>query len=300
MKVFSQLLLIDANALIHRAFHALPPLTTKNGAPIGAIYGLANIILKIITATNRPTHIAAAFDRPEPTFRKQEFAAYKAQRPKTPDALVSQIEEARLFFSHLKIRFFELPGFEADDIIGTLSLLFEDECRQTVILTGDQDALQLVKKDKVVVESPRAGLKETVIYDETAVKEKLSVRPKQVPDYKGLVGDSSDNLPGIPGIGPKTAVKLLKDFSNLESLYQNLKSSHPLRAKLLAGRETALLSKKLATIRRDLPLKTTLAELLFVPDWPETIKYFDSLGFKTITQRLSKFLSPPPTQESLI
>ena len=218
------LLLIDANSLIHRSFHALPPFTAPNGEPTGALYGLSSIFLKIIKE-KKPDYWAAAFDRPEPTFRKEIFKDYKIQRPKAPDELISQIIKARELLGKFGIRFFEQPGFEADDLIAALVKRFEPgKDLKIVILTGDLDTLQLVVDDKVAVETPKKGISETVVYDEKAVRERYSLNPEQLPDYKGLAGDSSDNIPGVLGIGPKTASRLLGEYHSLENLYQNLKA----------------------------------------------------------------------------
>lgn len=281
------LLLIDANALIHRAFHALPPLTTPDGQPIGAIYGLANTLLKILK-DQPPDYIAGAFDRPEPTFRDELFKDYKAHRPKAADELVSQIIRARELFQKFGISFFEQPGFEADDIIGKLVEMFRDESDlKIVILTGDLDTLQLVRGKQVVVQTPKKGLSETTIYDEGAVVERFGLKPHQVPDYKGLVGDPSDNIPGVPGIGPKTAAKILNEYQNLETLYKGVKPKDSLTQKLINYKSQALLSKKLATINPNLPLETNLSALGYRDlETEKIVPYFTKLGFQSLINRL--------------
>ncbi len=199
------LLLIDANSIIHRSFHALPPLTTKDGKPAQAIYGIGSILLKL-WRDGRPEYAAALFDRPEPTFRKKMYVEYKAQRPAAPTELISQIIEAHNIFPAFGIKTFERPGFEADDLIATFAEKFKKEKDvQVVILTGDRDTLQLVEGEKVVVRTFKTGVSETLTYDEAAVKEKYGLLPNQLIDYKALVGDPSDNIKGVPGVGPKTA-----------------------------------------------------------------------------------------------
>ncbi|TRZ64641.1 MAG: DNA polymerase I, partial [Spirochaetia bacterium] len=200
-------ILIDANSLIHRCFHALPPFTGPGGVPTGALYGVSNIILKVLRE-QKPDYIAAFFDRPEPTLRKELFNDYKIQRPKAPDELISQIIEAHNLFEAFNVKTYEAPGYEADDMIGVgakqLKLI---DGMKVKILTSDSDILQLVEGEKIVVESPQKGISEMKIYDSAAVEEKYEgLKPNQIPDFKGLVGDASDNIPGVQGIGPKTAI----------------------------------------------------------------------------------------------
>jgi len=221
------LLLIDANSIIHRSFHALPPFTTPDGRPSGALYGIASILLKL-WREERPEYAAALFDRPEPTFRDKIYAEYKAQRPPTADELISQIIEAHKLFGAFGIKTFEKPGFEADDLIATLAEKFGgkegnggDDLR-VEILTGDRDTLQLVRDEKIVVRTFNKGVSDTSIYDEKAVIEKYGLAPAQLVDYKSLVGDPSDNIKGVPGVGPKTATELLKKFGSVEEIYKHL------------------------------------------------------------------------------
>ena len=291
------LLLIDANSLIHRSFHALPPFTAPNGEPTGALYGLSSIFLKIIKE-KKPDYWAAAFDRPEPTFRKEIFKDYKIQRPKAPDELISQIIKARELLGKFGIRFFEQPGFEADDLIAALVKRFEPgKDLKIVILTGDLDTLQLVVDDKVAVETPKKGISETVVYDEKAVRERYSLNPEQLPDYKGLAGDSSDNIPGVLGIGPKTASRLLGEYHSLENLYQNLKAKkikdfpekdRKLFQKLLDYENQALLSKKLVLLNQDINVPVSLEELICQePADSLLLDYFGQLGFKSLIVRIT-------------
>ncbi|MEK7076935.1 MAG: DNA polymerase, partial [Patescibacteria group bacterium] len=278
------LLLIDANSFIHRAYHALPPLTNKDGKPTGALYGLTNTLLKLIKE-KKPDYVAACFDRPEPTFREKKFKEYKAQRPPAPDELISQIIEARTLMKTLGIPIFEIPSYEADDLIGTLAEKFKKQT-QVLILTGDLDTLQLVEKN-VRVEIPRKGISDIVLYDERAVEERFGVPPERVIDYKGLVGDQSDNIPGVPGVGPKTAEELLKEFGTIEHLYAKMNDAHKFAKKILPNKKQALLSKELATIDRHAPIKETLEDIEYQePEHDVVIAYLENLGFESIIKRI--------------
>lgn len=281
------LLLIDANSFIHRAFHALPPLTSPEGMPVGAIYGLSSTLLKVIREET-PQYIAAAFDRPEVTFRKELYEDYKINRPKAADELITQIIKARELFEIFDIPSFEKAGFEADDIIGTLTQKFKDEKDlKIIILTGDLDSLQLIHSDKVVAKIPKKGINETMIYNEKAVIERFGIKPKELIDFKGLVGDKSDNIPGVPGIGPKTAARLILKHKTLEKMYADLKPVDPLSEKLLNFKNQAFLSKKLATINLEVPLNVNLENLFFQGVKPEKlIKFFTTLGFQSLIQRV--------------
>lgn len=287
------LLLIDAHALIHRSFHAIPPLTTPKGEPIGAIYGLTRALMKTMRE-HEPDYVAAAFDRPEPTFRKEMFEGYKAQRPKAPDELVSQLIKARELFQKLNIPCFELAGYEGDDIIGTLAEKFgKDANLQITILTGDMDTLQLVKGKQIVVCAPKKGISETITYDDAAVRARYELGPDQMTDYKGLVGDPSDNIPGVPGVGPKTALQALHEFGTIENLYTKMNESHKLAKKFLPYKKDALFSKKLATIHTEVPIRVALADLEYKkPDEAALRAYFLSLGFESMAGGKTKFEKP--------
>lgn len=259
-----RLILIDSNALIHRAFHALPPLSSPTGQPTNAVYGFASVLLKMITDL-KPDYMAATFDLAGPTFRHEEYDQYKAHRIKAPDELYAQIPMVKQFLTALGVPIFEHAGFEADDLIGTVSAQTQDiPDLQTVIVTGDLDTLQLVHGRKVVVFTLRKGMTDTVMYDEESVRDRYGIAPKQVTDLKGLKGDPSDNIPGVTGIGEKTAMTLIQKFGSIESLYTELEKpefvagkkegiSEKLREKLIDQKDMALFSKKLATIIRDVP-----------------------------------------------
>lgn len=280
--------LIDANSLIHRCFHALPPFTSKDGMATGALYGLASVLLKIFRE-QAPDYVAAFFDRPERTFRKEMFEEYKAHRPKAPNELVSQIIEARQLFGQFGVKTYELPGFEADDLIGTVAEKYKNlPDLKIVILTGDLDAVQLVENDKVVVETFKKGISETIIYNEEAAKIRFGVLPKQMPDYKSLVGDPSDNILGVHGIGPKTAAPLIQKYGNLENLLEKGQEEKTFK-KIKEFEEQARLSKILAQIHCSAPIELNgLDELKYNGLPKENLKdYFEKLDFKTLINRIN-------------
>lgn len=287
----SKLVLIDGNAILHRAYHALPPLTTKKGEPINAVYGLVSMLLKVIQDL-KPTHIAVAFDRKEPTFRHKEFPAYQAQRPAMEDNLSSQFAKAKDVSGAMNIPVYEMVGFEADDLIGTLSRRAvegkeEDLIDEVVIVTGDRDILQLVN-EKVRVFLPVRGLSEGKLFGSDDVKEKMGVSPKQIIDYKALVGDASDNYKGVPGIGPKTAINLLEKYGSFEKIYKHLDDiPEATRKKLIDGKESGELSYKLANIVTDMEIDIDLRiAKKWQVDSPQILELFSSYGFKTLTQRV--------------
>ncbi len=289
-KKIKKILLIDANSFIHRSFHALPPLETPEGKPIGAIYGLTNTLLKVIR-DEKPNYVAAAFDTPKKTFRSDIFEEYKAHRPETPDELKQQIVEAYNLFKAFGIKTIEKEGFEGDDVLGTLAKKFTKENGvKTFILSGDLDILQLVNDKNTIVLTPKRKISEMKRYNEEKVKERFGVPPHLLPDYKGLVGDSSDNIPGIYGVGPKTAEKLLSKYKTIENLYKNIdqeKESAVIK-KIKNNKPKAILSKKLATIKKDVSLKISLDQLKYSTNNDQLIKYLKSLGFKTLVKRLEK------------
>lgn len=288
-----KLLLIDANSLIHRCFHALPPLTSPKGEPINAVYGLSSILLKILREHN-PDYAAAAFDRPEPTFRDEIFRDYKMHRPPTDDKLIPQLKKSHEVFEKIGIKVLEKAGFEADDIIGTLAEKFysekEDNDLKIIIFSGDKDNLQLIKADNIIVEFLKTGVSKTVIYNESLFLQEYGFSPKQLIDFKALVGDASDNIPGIKGIGPKAASDLIKNYKTIENIYEEigLIPKKSLREKLEQNQEVAFLSKKLATIKRDIPLEVSLFDLKQEGLDKERLRnFFEELGFKSLIERIS-------------
>ncbi len=282
-----RLLLIDANSIIHRSFHALPPLTAPGGAPSGAIYGIASVLLKL-WREEKPDYVAALFDRPEPTFRDEKYKEYKAQRPPAASELISQIIEAHNLFNVFNVKTFEKPGYEADDLIATFAETFKKEKDvQVVILTGDRDTLQIVEGDHVVVQTFNKGVSDTTIYNEKAVIEKYGLAPDQMIDYKALVGDTSDNIKGVPGIGPKTAVDLVKRFGTVKKMFEKLHEDPKLVARFGAFKKEAELSEELVTLERHVPIEIPpLAELVPHEATSAIALYFQTMGFGTLIKRL--------------
>ncbi len=286
-----KLVLVDASALIHRAFHALPPLTTKKGEPTGAVYGFTSTLLKAISEL-KPDYIACAFDYPAKTFRHEEFKEYKATRVKAPAELYDQIKRVKEVVDALNIAIFELEGYEADDIIASIDKKAGEEGLETIIVTGDLDTLQLVDEDTKVY-TLKKGITETIIYDKEKVKEKYRIDPEKLIDFKALRGDPSDNIPGVKGIGEKTAIELLIKYGSLENIYKNLEKIKPLslKEKLEKGKESAFLSKKLVRLIKDLPLKLDFQKCKISEiDKEKVVKLFKELEFKTLLDRLSEIL----------
>ncbi len=283
-----KLILIDGNAIIHRSFHALPPLTTKKGELVNAVYGFTSTLLSVIDKF-KPDYILATFDLKAPTFRHEEYKEYKATRIKAPDELYAQIDRVKEVVRTFNIPIFEKEGFEADDVIGTMIAQSEKsvESVENIIVTGDLDTLQLVS-EKTKVYALRRGLSDTVIYDEAAVEERYGLKPEQIVDFKGLRGDASDNIPGVKGIGEKTAAELLKKYGTLEDVYKNLDEiKGATKEKLERDRAQALLSKKLATIATNAPVKLSLREAVthdFERD--RIVKLFQELNFFSLIKRL--------------
>ncbi len=257
------ILVIDGNSIINRAYYGIRALSTKDGRPTNAVYGMLNIILRHMEAIN-PTYAAVAFDLKAPNFRKQRFSYYKEGRHETPPDLIAQFDDAKECLRLLGLHTLELEGYEADDILGTVSAFAEaDEDTHAYVLSGDRDLLQLISP-KVTVLLASTG--ETVSYDRDAFHAKYGIEPQEFIDLKALMGDSSDNIPGVPGVGEKTAIKLISEFHSLEGIYEHLDApsiTKGLRAKLEAGRESAYDSRWLATICRTVPLDKTCEELRF-------------------------------------
>ena len=292
-----RLILIDSHALIHRAYHALPPLTTKSGELVNAVYGFTSILIKTIS-NFKPDYIVAAFDAPGATFRHEEYKEYKATRVKAPDDLYAQIPRVKEILTAFKIPIFEKSGYEADDIIGTVAEKIQSKDGKNVqilILTGDMDNLQLISKNVSVLYAPPSVAKEQIIYDAKKVKERFEgLSPEQMIDFKGLKGDPSDNIPGVRGIGEKTAISLLNRFKTIEKLYEAMEKnktsdiSDSVLEKLKSGKIAAFFSKKLATIKRNVPIKFNLKESEFGKfDKNKIIEIFQNLGFVSLINRLS-------------
>lgn len=280
------LILIDSNALIHRAYHALPPLKTKKGVLVNAVYGFVSVLLKVLREL-KPDYLAATFDLAGPTFREIEYKEYKAKRVKPPQEMYDQIPLIKQILQTLNIPIYEKQGFEADDVIGTITSATPN--LETLIVTGDLDTLQLVDKNTKIY-TLKKGIKDTIIYDAAAVFERYDLKPEQMIDLKGLKGDPSDNIPGVPGIGEKTAIELLKKFGSLKNLYQQIEKAdcHPkLKAKLLEYKDQAFFSQHLATIKQDVPIDFNLEDCRWGKyDKEKVIKLFKELEFNTLIERL--------------
>jgi len=288
----SKIVLIDGNALVHRAYHALPKLTTKKGELVNAVYGFISILLKVLNEL-KPDYVAATFDLAAPTFRHEEFEEYKATRVKAPQELYDQLVRVKQVLGAMNIPIYEKEGFEADDVIGTLTVQakgkpeFQHPESRITVVTGDLDTLQLVN-DKVNVYTLRKGIKDTILYDEKAVAERYGLLPKQMPDFKGLKGDPSDNIPGVPGVGEKTAAELLKEYETLENLYENIGLlPEKIGNKLEENKEQAFFSKYLATIKTDVPVELDLAKCkLHDYDKNKVKELFEELEFFSLLNRL--------------
>jgi DNA polymerase-1 len=293
-----RLVLLDAHAIIHRAYHALPDFSSSKGEPTGALYGVVTMLIKIINDLN-PDQIAACYDVPSPTHRHDAYDAYKATRKKIDDGLIAQLIRSKDIFHALNIPIYEAKGFEADDVLGTIvEKLKEKNGREIVIASGDMDTLQLVSGKKVQAYTLRKGINDTMIYDEEAVKTRFGFGPELLPDYKGLRGDPSDNIIGVPGIGEKTATELIQKFGSIEDIYERIKKDEAgmiggaIKARtielLKTHEEEARFSKMLATIRRDAPVEYVDPEHTWreVLDVEKVRALFNELEFKTLLDRL--------------
>jgi len=281
-----RLILIDGNSLLYRAFFAMRYLSTSSGEPTNAVYGLTTMLLKVLD--DKPDFIAVAFDTPKPTFRHVEYAEYKAHRKPTPDDLIRQAPVARDLIRAFAIPVVEVEGYEADDIIGAIATKASARGLDTTIVTGDLDALQLVD-DRVSVLTTQKGVSDTITYDQAAVESRFGIRPDQMPDYKGLKGDSSDNIPGVPGIGEKTAVELLNRFGSVENVLEHIEElpEGRVRTALENNRELAVLSKRLGTIVTDIPAELDIDQYrMRQPDYSVLRDLFVRLEFKTMLKRL--------------
>jgi len=293
--------IIDANALIHRAFHSMPVLTDKNGQPTNAVYGFISVFIRMLSQL-KPDYVVAAFDLPQPTFRHKEFAAYKANRPKTPQDLESQIPKVKEILRAFGVPILEKPGFEADDIIGAVTKKVEDYNSNKksgdkilcLVLTGDLDTLQLVSKS-VRIYTFKRGITETAVYDREALKKRFGLKPEQIVDMKALKGDPSDNIPGVKGIGEKGAVKLLQKFGSLDNIFKILESRDknkiPKRFQNLLekGKKQAYFSRELAVIIRDIELPGFSFEKALWGGYnkKEVEKALLKYGFRSLLRRLN-------------
>ncbi len=305
-----RLILLDSHAILHRAYHALPDFSTSKGQPTGALYGLSTMLIKIFEDL-KPDYVVAAYDLAGPTYRHEVFKEYKAGRQKTDDALVQQIISSRKVYEALDIPIYDKEGFEADDILGTIvekiknqKSKIKDEDIEIIIASGDMDTMQLISDDKVRVYTLKKGIKDTIIYNEKAVIERYGFGPELIPDYKGLRGDPSDNIPGIKGIGEKTATILITTFGTIENMYKELEAGHeekfikagitPRIVQLLKdNKEEAEFSKTLATIRRDVAIDFVLPEKTFKEslDIKKVKALWHELEFRTLGQKLDNYIT---------
>src|SRR3989338_380 len=318
----NKLVLIDGNAILHRAYHALPPLTNKEGVVVNAVYGFFSMFLKILQDL-QPEYIAVCFDRAAPTFRKELYVGYQAKRPKMAEDLVPQVTILHEALEKAKVAIFEVDGYEADDLIGTLAVQALEDTKilrhkdikkkekkshnilvsqypniEVIIVTGDRDMLQLVNSH-VKVLAPIKGITEMILFDDKKVEEKYHILPSQFIDYKALVGDSSDNYPGVAGIGPKTAVDLIKEYGAFDEMYKKINSLPPkIGKKLATDAEQASLAKKLATIVTNAPIKLKLEECAMAKFSMEGARLaFEELGFKSLLKRLENGIKGPEANE---
>ncbi|HEX2923476.1 MAG TPA: 5'-3' exonuclease H3TH domain-containing protein [Chloroflexota bacterium] len=287
--------LIDGNALVHRAFHALPPLTSPKGELVNATYGVATMLLKVLQEMH-PEYAAAAFDTPVPTFRHVAYQEYKGQRGPAPEGLHEQFGRVYELLDALGIPTYRADGFEADDLLGTMARQAREAGLEVVIVTGDTDALQLVAPGVTVLTS-RKGFTDTVLYDEEGVKERYGVEPPKLVELKALKGDASDNIPGVPGVGEKTASKLVAEYGDLEGIYANLdKITGKLKQQLAENREQAFFSRHLGKIVTEAPV-TLEPEKGRTGRYnrPRLVELFRELGFKSLVDRIPKEEQPAGT-----
>ena len=295
-----RLVLIDGNSLLHRAYHGYPRFTTPVGEVVGAVYGFTSMLLSALEKLS-PSYVAIAWDVGKKTFRTEVYAEYKAGRAETDQELVDQIDRTKQIVTALNIPQFGVTNYEADDVIGTLAEQARPQLRssggQVVIVTGDRDALQLVEDDRVVVYLPSGGGafskdRGVSIFDETAVKAKYGLTPRQIIDLKALMGDASDNIKGVPGVGQVTATKLLEQAESIEEIYEKLdqiKITPRVKKLMEDGKETAFLSKRLATINKETPIKLSWKDCELADyNREKVIAIFDELKFKSLVNKLPK------------
>lgn len=281
------LILIDGNPIMHRAYHALPPLTSSDGTPTNILYGFFSMIYKIINDF-KPEYFAVAFDTPKPTFRNKIFKDYQIQRPKIEDNFIVQIPLLKEAIDSAGIYRLEKDGYEADDIIGTICHTFKQNPQfKIIIVSGDKDIFQLVK-DNVYVATPIGGLSNIKIYNKKDVEQKLTVLPEHVTDFKALAGDPSDNYPGAKGIGPAIASKLIKQFGDIDNIYKNLDkiSTKKVREILEKEKENVYLSKKLATILTNAPIEIDIEKMRFTTFNKKLRDFFERYQINSLVKRI--------------
>jgi DNA polymerase-1 len=283
-----KLIIIDSNALLHRAFHALPPLTTKSGQETGAVYGYLLTLFKAIKDL-QPTHIVACFDTKAKTFRHEKFEQYKIHRPATPTGIISQIPITKEVLEVMGIPVFAKDGYEADDLIATICKKSEDA--EVYIVTGDLDNLQLVN-DKIKVYTLGRGIKDTIIYDIIKVQERFGINPEQMVDYKALIGDPSDNIPGVEGIGKKTAAEIIQKYNSIKNLYDELATDTAVlkpkvKEALKQNKESALMSYELAKMDEKVDIDFNIEKCgLKNYNQNKVVEVFKKLEFNSLINRL--------------
>jgi len=288
--MLKRLIIIDSNALLHRSFHALPPLMTKAGQETGAVYGYLLTLFKAITDL-KPNYVVACFDTKSPTFRHEMFKDYKAQRPVTPSGIVSQIPATKNVVETLGIPIFAVEGVEADDLIATICTKNPD--LEIFIVSGDMDNTQLVN-ERIKVYTLGKGIKDTVIYDVAKVRERFGVDPEQMVDFKALTGDASDNIPGVAGIGKKTAAEIIQKYGNIKNLYEELATDTAIlkpkvKEALKENKESALMSRDLAQMKGDVDIDFKLEDCKFGKfDAKKVAEVFNSLEFYSLVDRLTQ------------
>ncbi|GFR38067.1 DNA polymerase I [Insulibacter thermoxylanivorax] len=296
----SKLIIVDGNSIANRAFYALPLLSNAEGLHTNAVYGVTTMLLKLLEE-EKPTHFLFAFDAGKVTFRHADYKEYKAGRAKTPPELSEQWPLIKELVAAFNIQQFELEGYEADDIIGTLTRMADEEKMETLVVTGDKDMLQLASEHVKIALTIRRGISEMEVYGPEQIQEKYGLKPLQIIDMKGLMGDASDNIPGVPGIGEKTALKLLHEYGSVENVLEHAPSiKGKMGERLVAHAEDARLSKELATIYREVPLSLTWDDLKFEGiDEERTAALFKRLEFKSLLERLNLSASAQVSEQTL-
>jgi DNA polymerase-1 len=290
-----KVLIIDSSSLMYRAYYALPPLKTKNGELVNAVHGFFSLLIKAVNDFN-PDYVVTAFDLPAPTFRHEMFKEYKATRSKTPEELVAQIPIIKEGVRGFDIPVLEKEGFEADDVIGTAVSFFNEKDFCSVVVSGDMDVLQLVD-EKTTAYLFKRGIKDAGVYDSLKVQEIYDgLKPEQLIDYKALRGDASDNIPGVIGIGEKTAIELIKTFDSIENIYNEIEKETAKAEKIKKGvleklkqnKKEAFLSKELVTIKRDVPLNLDVDNFQWKGYSNKGLAFFEKMELKSLINRIQK------------
>jgi len=293
-----KLIIVDANSLIHRAFHALPPFKTKKGELVNAVYGFYSILINILSRI-KPDYLAVCFDVKKKTFRHEVYKEYKAKRVKAPDELYAQFDRIKEVLKTLEVPIYEKEGYEADDVIATVAEKVEKDPEINVyVVTSDKDALQLVD-DQTYVVSPAKGGTDNKIYNPEAVVERFGLDPDQIIDFKAIMGDTSDNIPGVVGIGEKGATNLLQKYKTLDGIYDHLDEiTGATHKKLSEQRDEAYFSQKLVTLVKDVPIDFELEKTKYKPeDFGKALPLFEELEFRSLIGRLQKILPVKPKAE---